>query len=353
MVNGQTHKGRKPRRVAHKEANPLRKIILAAVVLTMLCFLLPLFFSRGEDTPPTPETDGTQLSGPQDLHSGRTLRVLLSDGVQEMDADQYLWGVVAAEMPASFELEALKAQAVAARTYALEKAAYAVSKHGDSGADVCGDHTCCQAYIAPEKAAANWGDNAALYTQKITQAIAGTEGKVMYYDGALVNAVFHSSSGTATQGAVEVWGGSVPYLVGVPSPEGDEVPNYRTDLVLTPQEFKTIFLQAYPEAVLEGDPASWFGAIAPTSSGAVGQITVGGVTLSGTKMRSLYYLRSANFTVEANAQQIAIHVTGYGHGVGMSQYGANAMATEGKTYEEILTWYYTGVTLEVYAPPAT
>ena len=165
-----------------------------------------------------------------------------------LTAAEYLPGVVRGEMPATFELEALKAQAVAERTYLYyrmtggEKAA-----HPD--ADVCTDITCCQAYIDPAQAAANWGDAAPLYTQKIADAVAATDGQAILYGGRPIDAVFFSSAAGSTLDAVEVWGGSVPYLTGVESPEGEEVPNWRTQTTLTPDQVRQAVLQAYQAVV--------------------------------------------------------------------------------------------------------
>lgn len=144
---------------------------------------------------------------------------------------------------------------------------------------------------------------------------------------------------------MEVWGGSVPYLESVESPEGAEVPNYRTTVEVPAEEFKTTFLAQYPQADLSGEASEWFGETVPTSSGGVETMSVGGVTVKGTALRTLFGLRSASFTVEAEGDQVVFSVTGYGHGVGMSQYGANALAKEGKSYLDILTHYYTGVTV--------
>ena len=256
----------------------------------------------------------------------------------------YLWRVVAAEMPASFEPEALKAQAVTARTYTLYKRSIGVNpNHPD--ADVCADINCCQAYLDPDKAAANWGDSAQTYTEKIAQAVSSTDGQAILYDGAPIDAVFFSSAAGRTLSSVEVWGGSVPYLESVESPEGEEVPNYRTTVEVPAEEFRTTFLAQYPQADLSGEASEWFGETVPTSSGGVETMSVGGVTVKGTALRTLFGLRSASFTVEAEGDQVVFSVTGYGHGVGMSQYGANALAKEGKSYLDILTHYYTGVTV--------
>jgi len=326
----------------------MRKIIVTAVCLVLLFFLFPLLLPDGKDTP-TPPADTAQELRFEDLRSGRTLRVLLEGTVQEMDVNQYLWGVVAAEMPASFEQDALKAQAVAARTYALQRAQWQNPKHPD--ADVCGDYRCCQAYISPEKAAQNWGEMAAANTQKILRAVSETGKEVILYDDKLISALFHSSSSQETVDAVQVWGNSVPYLVGVKSPEGEEVPNYRSEVKVDVETFRKTFLAAHPEAVLAGSPSSWFGTVEHSEGGSVSQITVGGVSVKGTELRSLYTLRSAAFTVEPGETEITFHVTGFGHGVGMSQYGANAMAKQGKSYRDILSWYYTGVAVTACPDP--
>ncbi len=318
----------------------MKKIVAVALLLALVLFLIPLGL-RQEKTPEPPDQPALTLPD-----SGRTLSVLVDGQVQEMELNEYLWGVVAAEMPASFEEEALKAQAVAARTYSLHKAGNAAN-HPE--ADLCTNYACCQAWISREKAQANWGENAAAYTDKITQAVGETNNQVVLYEGQLISAVFHSSSGEATQDAVAVWGNSVPYLQSVDSPEGEEVPDYHSEVTFSAQEFKDTYLAAQPDAVLEGAPAAWFGQTTLTNGGSVGTIVIGGVTLTGGQARTIFGLRSAAFTVETTADAVTFRVTGFGHGVGMSQYGANAMAAQGSTYLEILQHYYTGVTVEAYA----
>ena len=321
----------------------MKKIIAAAILLGLLLFLIPMGLRQSRQTE-LPEDAREELVLPS---SGYTLSVLVNGTVQELDLNDYLWGVVAAEMPASFAQEALNAQAVAARTYALNKAGRAA---GHPEAELCTDYACCQAWIARETARGNWGENALAYTNKITAAVAETNNEVILYEGQLIDAVFHSSSGAATQDAVEVWGNSVPYLQSVDSPEGEEVPNYYSEAVFPAQAFRDTFLAARPEAVLEGEPPQWIGDTVYTEGGSVHTIVIGGVTVTGAQAREIFGLRSACFTVTPTAEAVTFSVTGYGHGVGMSQYGANAMAQQGKTYEEILRHYYTGVTVENYEP---
>ena len=335
----------------------VKQVVATALALLLVLFLLPLLlFGTGgleqtEQAVPTGELpiDRTVVTPSPSADSQTQIRVALTDGsVLTLGLDQYLWRVVAAEMPASFELEALKAQAAAARTYTLSKLGRTVEKHPD--ADMCTDITCCQAYIDPDQAAANWGDNAAVYTAKITSAVSETDGMAVLYDGQPIQAVFFSSAAGRTVDALEVWGNSVPYLTGVDSPEGDEVPNYHSTVTFTLEEFKSKLLAQYPDADLSGDPAGWFQNTVPNSAGGVEQVDVGGVTVSGGALRTLLGLRSTSFTVTADSQGVTFSVTGYGHGVGMSQYGANALAKQGKTYDEILKWYYTGVEVAPYTP---
>lgn len=330
----------------------------AALAVTGLLFLLPGLLVPGPEakgdgqsavsgeSAPSGTTTAVQ-TGKRD--GGRTVRLLKKDGtVEELTMADYLWGVVAAEMPASFEPEALKAQTVAARTYTLSKMERTVESHPD--ADVCTDITCCQAYIDPADAAANWGENAQTYTDKIAAAVADTDGMAALFQGQPIQAVFFSSAAGRTVDAVEVWGNAVPYLTSVDSPEGDEVPNYHSTVTVPLDEFKSKLLAQYPQADLSGEPAGWFANLVPNSAGGVETVDIGGVTVGGGSLRTLFGLRSTSFTVSASADGVTFSVTGYGHGVGMSQYGANALAKEGKTYDEILKWYYTGIDVAPYTP---
>lgn len=335
----------------------MKQVVATALVLLLLFFLLPLMLIREEPLsapqPAAPEATGTLpidrtvvTPAPAARADAATqVRVKLPDGsVEAMPMSEYLWSVVAAEMPASFEPEALKAQAVAARTYAASKMGHTVPGHPE--ADMCTDITCCQAYIASADAAGNWGDSAAAYTEKIAAAVAATDGMIACYNGAPIQAVFFSSAAGKTVDAVEVWGNAVPYLSSVESPEGEEVPGYHSTVTVPLAEFKETFSAAHPEADFSGEPSGWFQNAAPNSAGGVETVEVGGVKVSGGALRTLFSLRSTSFTVSAGADGVTFSVTGYGHGVGMSQYGANALAKQGKTWQEILKWYYTGITIE-------
>ena len=337
---------------------PLRAAGLGLCLLLFL-FLLPLLLLPGEGgedreppedplptatlplVEPAPSAAAEPLRG---WDAGQTLRLLKTDGtVEELTLQDYLWGVTAAEMPASFHLEALKAQTVAARTYCLYQRSGEGEKH--PGADVCSDYTCCQAYLTPDQAAVGWGADAAQYSAKIAQAVSETDGLLCLYDGEPIDAVFFSSTAGRTSDAVAVWGREVPYLSAVDSPEGQEVPGWQTVVTFTPGEFTARFQAAYPDSDLTALPQEWFRDLTTDDSGMVTSVTIGGVSLSGGQARSLFGLRSAHFTAAATEEAVTFQVTGYGHGVGLSQYGANALAGEGRTFQDILEWYYTGVTV--------
>ena len=329
-------------------------------VLAAVLTLLPAALCRGtpllEPGTAAPAGSSSQSAGTEWLSpspgqdSARKVRLLNKEGqVEELSMADYLWGVVAAEMPASFRPEALKAQACAARTYTVNLQARPSEKHPQ--ADVCADSTCCQAYIEPTLARARWGLNAGEYSDKLSDAISDTDGLGILYQGAPIQALFFSSAAGRTVDAVEGWGREVSYLKGVDSPEGEEVPNWRVQTVFTADQVRQLVLPAWPEADLSGPPEGWFTGRTENSAGGVASMSVGGVTLTGGQLRSLFSLRSASFTVTFENGGFTFETVGYGHGVGMSQYGANALAGEGKDFRAILAWYYTGAEVgPVYGP---
>lgn len=332
----------------------LRGSFLTGLALGVFLLLLPLTALGGGDggpvavlpASPTPAAGASSSGAPSgSWDAGKTLRVLQKDGtVETLSMADYLLGVVSAEMPASFEPEALKAQAVCARTYALCRAEG--GSHAAEGADVCADSSCCQAYIAPADAAARWGAHAEEYTARLSAAVADTDGQILTYGGSPIQAVFFSSSAGATEDAAAVWGRALPYLVSVDSPEGDEVPNYRSSLTLSADEVKALAEEAGLGCDLSGDPAEWFSVPTRTASGRVATLSLGGVAMTGGAARNLFSLRSASFDVAFADGAFTFSVTGYGHGVGLSQYGANAMAKEGASWRDIVKHYYTGVTIQ-------
>ena len=264
----------------------MKNALRISLLLIALLFLLAWRFAPARQASDEPEPSG-EVRRPDAAvpdHT-RTLRVLHGGAVEEMTMDEYLLGVLRAEMPASFELEALKAQAVAARTYTLHKMAQgAIARHPD--ADACDDITCCKAYETAEDAAAGWGAGALYYEEKLARAVAETDGEVIVYDGEPVLAVFFSSAAGHTQGAGEVWQTDLPYLQSVDSPEDDSlVPNYYSVVTFTAQEFRDRFLAVYPAAKLDGDAGGFLTDITRNDAGFVSTLRVGGVTVRGNEPR--------------------------------------------------------------------
>jgi stage II sporulation protein D len=271
--------------------------------------------------------------------------VAFPDSVRTLPLGEYLVGVLGGEMPASFEPEALKAQAVAARTYTLSRI-LAPNKPEHPDADVCSDHTHCQAYLSFDELSERWGEDFDAYFMKIIDAVRATDGKCLLYGGAPIEAVFHSSSAGKTASSAEVWGKPLPYLVSVESFEtAADVPNYESSVTVSHADFKSTILRAYPNAALGDNPEDWIGAKTLSPSGRIDTVIIGGVGIPGTELRTLFGLRSTAVQIELTETDVVFITTGYGHGVGLSQYGANAMARAGSGYEDILMWYYQGAEL--------
>lgn len=325
----------------------MRQSAAAALALTVLLFG-GAYLAAGKHPAQETEPDGSAVreqSAQGQKDGGVQLAVKNGDAVEIMALDVYLQGVVRGEMPASFELEALKAQAAAERTYIYYQLA-AGRKEAHPNADVCTDPSCCNAWLSEEAAREKWGGDFDGWESRIEEAVAATDGQVALYDGQPILAVFHSSSAGKTAGAGDVWSGDMPYLRSVDSPEGEEtVPNYYSAAEFTAAEAKALLAQAHPELTFSGGPDKWFGAVEKDESGRVGTVEVCGAPLRGVEVRRIFSLRSACFTIDAAADRVTFRVTGYGHGVGMSQYGANELARQGRTWQEILLWYYADIAI--------
>lgn len=325
----------------------MRRSAAAALALTVLLFG-GAYLAAGKHPAQETEPDGgavREQSAQGQKDGGVQLAVKNGDAVEIMALDVYLQGVVRGEMPASFELEALKAQAAAERTYIYYQLA-AGRKEAHPNADVCTDPSCCNAWLSEEAAREKWGGDFDGWESRIEEAVAATDGQVALYDGQPILAVFHSSSAGKTAGAGDVWSGDMPYLRSVDSPEGEEtVPNYYSAAEFTAAEAKALLAQAHPELTFSGGPDKWFGAVEKDESGRVGTVEVCGAPLRGVEVRRIFSLRSACFTIDAQADGVTFRVTGYGHGVGMSQYGANELARQGRTWQEILLWYYADIAI--------
>lgn len=300
--------------------------------------------------------------------------------VMSLALEDYLVGVVAAEMPAEFELEALKAQAVAARTYALNRLVEAQAEapasasnpatsspspapatqvdntgallpgpQGHPGADLCTNPTHCQAWFSREEMRRRWGLVRYLtYLHKIEKAVKATAGEVLVYQGRYIDPVYHSVSNGHTENSEDVWSEKIPYLRGVPSPWDTSSPKFAGQTTVRLADLDRIL-----GTHLGTLPASALGANGPalkvverTKSGRVKTMLIDGKKVEASRLRQLLGLNSTDFRWEVSGQSLVFHTRGRGHGVGMSQYGANGMAKEKKTYRDILTYYYSGVEIK-------
>lgn len=265
---------------------------------------------------------------------------VLSDGkVLELDAKDYIFGVVAAEMPALYHEEALKAQAVAAYTFAC----YRKTNNTNSEYDISADAETAQCYITKDEAVARWGEKAAEYTEKIENCISSVEGEWLSYAGAPIFAAYHAISSGKTNNCSDVWGNDLAYLKSVDSMGDCLADEYLSEVTFTAEE---LIEKLKSIAKNTGEAQNYFTDIKTTDNGYVKQITYCGTKTTGAEISNALGLRSGNFEVSFADGNFYFSVKGYGHGVGMSQTGANYMAKQGSTYKEILFHYYRGVTLE-------
>ena len=248
-----------------------------------------------------------------------------SGNVETLDLEEYVIGVVAAEMPASFNEEAIKAQAILARTYAL--------KSKKTGKKIT-DTVSTQSYIDIYDMKSKWGNDYTKYYNKIKKCVDLTKGIYITYNGEIIDAVYHSTSNGMTEDAIEVWGYSVPYLKSVNSGWDSKTSSYKREVSKDKYYILNIFgINSLDEISI----------ISRNSSGRVSKVRVGDHVYSGINIREMLGLRSADFDFKISDDKLIIITKGYGHGVGMSQYGANEMAKSGKTYKEIILHYYKNV----------
>lgn len=309
----------------------IRDKIISGVCTTVVIFLAPYILTLLLK----PEIPRAKESVPSIDKSQYSVIIDNNNRKEDINLEEYLIGVVAAEMPASFETEALKAQAIAARTYALKR----ITDENKIDVDSIG-----QSYLSKEELKSLWGDEYISYYSKIEEAVYETSGEVAEYNSELIDAVFHSTSAGKTQGASEVWGTGFDYLAPVVS-EGDITsPEYLNIKTYTNDEIKNMVKNKVSDFEITTEKViSSLQIISRNDSGYVTKMQLGNKSFTGEEFRNIMGLNSSNFYFDEIEDKVRITCKGYGHGVGMSQYGANAMALEGKTYEEIIKYYYTGV----------
>ena len=320
-------------------------IICSMVIFCLILLPLALIGLFQEEGQPEPRPKTGTIAIPEYINVYRHL----SGKTESIAFEEYVMGVVAGEMPSSFEMEALKAQAVAARTYSLSK----IIRSGDGGnpnhpsAPVC-DDTHCQVYRSPsdlrEIKSAEWMDTG---WPRIKSAVDSTRGQLMYYQGELVEQpLFHSSSGGKTENSEDVFVSALPYLRSVDSSFETAAPHRNEQVEISLSEFKQKIKSSYPDLDAKTVDGNSIKVLERSAGGRVASMQAGNLTLKGREIRDLFGLRSANFTLSVQGNTVLFTTDGYGHGVGMSQWGANGMAQAGYKYIDILTHYYTGV--EVY-----
>jgi stage II sporulation protein D len=342
----------------------MRKVYLLSALVAALAIALTIAASvrgaasygqlpggvPGDAQPETAAPDVRTSPDPEPASSGARdseteVRVLTGGAVRTMRLDAYLVGAVVGEMPASFETEALRAQAVAARTIVRRvMTVFPNPNHPD--ADVCTDPACCMAYTDDARMRLDWGSGYEANLEKIVNSVRSTDGVVATFGGEPILAVFHSSSAGKTEDSASVWGGELPYLVSVDSPDVPENnPKYTSTVTVTADEFRGTIMAAYPDAALTGGAEGWITDVAYTRGGRIAALTVGGAVVPGTHLRAMFGLGSTDAEISVTGDSVVFVTKGHGHGVGMSQYGANAMAAAGADYKTILLAYYTGITI--------
>ncbi len=332
----------------------MTKSIFLSVFLVGFLYYLP-FIEMPSDLEPiilTPIKDfSIETLSTTDVELKENIEIIpvSIDGVTvDMEINDYLIGVLAAEMPALFENEALKAQSVAARTfiyYRKDLIEKGLDDNVHEGAIVCNDPNHCKAYIDLDNLNP-WGDDYLTYLNKLENAVYDTDSEYIVYDDEPIAAVFHSTSSGYTETAKDVFGGEIPYLTSVLSDEKYSSPHYESKVYVLFDTFKKMILAENPDASFDSAPTEWFKNSTRSEAGGIINVYVGGVLIDGLDLRFMFNLNSTNFTVSFDDKNVIFTTYGYGHGVGLSQYGANELAKDGKTYDEILSWYYKNTELK-------
>ena len=328
----------------------IKKILLLCVIGSILTAFIPFSIVKGWNASYVKwkqqinEYEGviSEFSDGNDIVS-----VLNNDEVITLDMFEYICSVVAAEMPPSYHEEALKAQAVASYSFTL----YHINNLGQSqeldsahkGAAVCTNPAHCKAYLSKTQAREKWGEE---YFEKlwarVENAVSSVYKKAACFDGEPINAAFFAISAGKTEDAQDVWGNEVPYLKSVDSSFDKSYPQYMSTVKISVEEFK-IKLKESIDISFTDNHKEWISDIVRSSAGGVKSLKICSAELKGSELRSILGLRSSNFEIVTNDDSFTFNVFGYGHDVGMSQTGAQYLALEGKNYEEILKWYYTGI----------
>ncbi len=330
----------------------MKGYVLTALLCVLISFLLPLpLLPHGKAATNTASVPATPAVAPANDNgkpapAGGVFRILVGEELVTLEEREFLIRTLAFEMPATYPVEALKAQAVAAYTYysrrrevhaANPDAALRGADFVTPGADFPENYT-------TDKLKTRWGSHYEEYYEKLTDAVDAVYGHYITYEGQKIDACYFAVSNGSTESAAVIWGSDVPYLRPVASPGDTLSPSYQSAASFTPQELRT-HLDPEQKLTLPDDPAAWLGQPTLSSAGSVTALPFGGQTLTGTQVRTKLGLRSSSFSVAYADGKFTFTVHGYGHGVGMSQYGAKCLAEQGYSWQEILKYYYTGVNI--------
>lgn len=335
----------------------MKKLFIYFFLFIFVCFILPAIctktnlrevISDNVVNNTTADTSIVEESKEYEYKKYATIKLLhINDNsIEEIPIDQYLVNVVSSEMPASYELEALKAQAVVARTYTIYQIINNRNKHENS--DVCDSYKCCQAWISKEDRLNKWNENEREENwKKIESSVKDTKGLIVTYNNSPINAFFHSNSGGTTEVPVNVWGGTgYPYLQSVETSGEEGYSQYFSEVEVSNEDVLKKLKEKYPNIEIDFKESDDIKIIDYTNSGRVKTIKFGNIEISGVEARTIFELKSANFEIIKNDNSIKFKVKGYGHGVGMSQTGADSLAKKGSTYEEIIKHFYSGVEIK-------
>ncbi|WP_134683442.1 stage II sporulation protein D [Brevibacillus migulae] len=318
-------------------------LLVMPLCLVLLPALLVYYFSPAEPSSVPAAVIGNQGKPMQQIPI-QIYRVQKKK-IETVPLETYIEGVVSAEMPAEFELEALKAQAMAARTYIIKRLHEGRFSDVPQGAQVT-DTVQHQAYLDEQQRKERWGEQYEWKTKKIKQAVSETMGIVLTYQGEPIDATFFSTSNGFTENANEYWEKQIPYLRSVASPWDIESPRFEEKVTMPIGELEQkLGVRLDSQAISKG---SWYQVLDTTTGNRIGRVRIGTKEFSGREIREKLGLNSSSFTMRLSAKQVTITTRGYGHGVGMSQWGANGMAKRGNNAEQIVKYFYRGVTLQNY-----
>lgn len=336
----------------------MKKILIYLLSFILICFILPAMLTRRTTSTVSQEDTNLEIqqsientSNQEDVQTYEyskygtiTLLHKKTGETEQVNLDDYLCNVVSAEMPAGYEVEALKAQSIVARTYTV----YKILNKKHDNADICDDSTCCQAWISKDDRLARWEESKRESNwQKICDCVNSTKGQIITYDNQPINAFFHSNSGGITEVPVNVWGGTgYPYLQSVETSGEDGYTQYSSEVILTQEELINKLKEKYSDISIDFSNSEDIKILEYTESTRVKTVKFGNHELSGVEARTLFGLKSTNFEITRDGDNIKFSVKGYGHGVGMSQTGADSMAKQGSTSEEIIKHFYTGVEIK-------